>query len=105
MLNQNQQTMAQTYLFSKQSRDEVYDHDTSYCFRLRRGKGWLHLNKKATELIEHDDHFELRLADWYININHSGKFISQRIIRQEQCQELQEWYLKQKEYEKERANR
>ena len=73
--------MAQTYLFSKQSRDEVYDHDTSYCFRLRRGKGWLHLNKKATELIEHDDHFELRLADWYININHSGKFISQRILK------------------------
>ena len=97
--------MAQTYLFSKQSRDEVYDHDTSYCFRLRRGKGWLHLNKKATELIEHDDHFELILADWYININHSCKFISQRILRQEQCQELQEWYLKQKQYEKERANR
>ena len=46
--------MAQTYLFSKQSRDEVYDHDTSYCFR---------------------------------------------------CEELQEWFLKQKEYEKERANR
>ena len=54
--------MAQTYLFSKQSRDEVYDHDTSYCFRLRRGKGWLHLNKKATELIEHDDHFELKTS-------------------------------------------
>ena len=94
MLNQNQQTMAMTYLFSKQSRDEAYEHDTSYCFKLRRGKGWLHLNRKATKLIEHDDHFEVKLADWYINIG--DKFISQTIIRQEQCQELQEWYLKTK---------
>ena len=94
MLNQNQQIMATTYRFSKQSRDQVYEHDTSYCFKLRRGKGWLHLNRKATELIEHDDHFEVRLADWYINIG--DKFISQTIIRQEQCQELQEWYYKTK---------
>ena len=56
--------MATTYLFSKKSRDEAYEHDTSYCFKLRRGKGWLHLNRKATELIEHDDHFEVSLADW-----------------------------------------
>ena len=94
MLNQNQQIMATTYRFSKQSRDQVYEHDTSYCFKLRRGKGWLHLNRKATELIEHDDHFEVRLADWYINIG--DKFISQTIIRQEQCHELQEWYYKTK---------
>ena len=86
--------MATTYRFSKQSRDQVYEHDTSYCFKLRRGKGWMHLNRKATELIEHDDHFEVRLADWYINIG--DKFISQTIIRQEQCQELQEWYYKTK---------
>ena len=84
--------MAQTYLFSKQSRDQVYEHDTSYCFKLRRGKGWLHLNRKATELMEHDDHYEVRLADWYINVG--NKFISQTIIRQEQCQELHEWYYK-----------
>ena len=86
--------MAQIYLFSKQSRDQVYEQETSYCFKLRRGKGWLHLNRKATELIEQDDHYEVRLADWYINIG--DKFISQTIIRQEQCQELQEWYLKNK---------
>ena len=86
--------MAQIYLFSKQSRDQVYEQETSYCFKLRRGKGWLHLNRKATELIEHDDHYEVILADWYINIGH--KFISQTIIRQEQCQELQEWYFKNK---------
>jgi hypothetical protein len=86
--------MAQTYLFSERSRDEVYEHETSYCFKLRRGKGWLHLNRKATELLEHDDHYEVRLADWYINIG--DKFISQTIIRQEQCQELQEWYYKTK---------
>ena len=86
--------MAQTYLFSKQSRDEAYEHDTSYCFKLRRGKGWMHLNRKATELIEHDAHYEVRLADWYINVG--DKFISQTIIRQEQCQELQEWYYKTK---------
>ena len=70
--------MPQTYLFSKQSRDQVYEQETSYCFKLRRGKGWLHLNRKATELIEHDDHFEVRLADWYINIG--DKFISQDIL-------------------------
>ena len=86
--------MAQTYLFSKQSRDEVYEQETSYCFKLRRGKGWMHLNKKATQLIEHDDHYKVILADWYINIG--DKFISQTIIRQEQCQELQEWYFKNK---------
>ena len=86
--------MAQTYLFSKQSRDEAYEHETSYCFKLRMGKGWMHLNRKATELIEHDDHYEVRLADWYINVG--DKFISQTIIRQEQCQELQEWYFKNK---------
>ena len=86
--------MAMTYLFSKQSRDQVYEQETSYCFKLRRGKGWLHLNRKATELLEHDDHYEVRLADWYINIG--DKFISQTIIRQEQCQELQEWYYKTK---------
>ena len=97
--------MAQTYLFSKQSREEVYDHDTAYCFKLRRGKGWMHLNKKATKLIEHDDHYEVILQDWYISVYHSGKFIAQRILRQEQCQELQEWYLKQKENEKKGANR
>ena len=38
------------------------NHDTSYCFRLRRGKGLVTLKGKATELIEHDDHFELRLS-------------------------------------------
>ena len=48
--------MAQTYLFSKQSRDEAYEHDTSYCFKLRRGKGWMHLNRKAT-LIELNEEY------------------------------------------------
>ncbi len=43
--------METTYLFSKESREEIYDYDTAYCFRLRR-KGWIHLNKKATKLIE-----------------------------------------------------
>ena len=88
--------MTQTYLFSKESRDEVYDQETSYCFKLRRGKGWIHLNKKATELIEYDDHYEVILQDWYISVNHSGKYIAQRILRQEQCKELQEWYYKTK---------
>ncbi len=90
----NQQTIAmeKTYLFSKDSREEVYDLDTSYCFKLRRGKGWMHLNKKATKLVEHDDHYEVKLAEWYINIG--DKFITQTIIRQEQCQELEDHYIK-----------
>ncbi len=89
MLNLNQQKMETTYLFSKESRDEVYDHDTSYCFRLRR-KGWIHLNKKATKLIEHDDHYEVKLADWYINIG--DKFITETIARQDKCKDLQDYY-------------
>ena len=81
--------MAQTYLFSKESREEIYDYDTAYCFRLRR-KGWIHLNKKATKLIEHDDHFEVKLADWYINIG--DKFITETIARQDKCKDLQDYY-------------
>ena len=55
--------MVQTYLFSKETRDEHFDTDTSYAFRLRIGRGWLHLNKKAT-----------------------------KVIRQERCNDLQEFY-------------
>ena len=86
--------MGKTYLFSNDSREEVYDQDTSYCFKLRRGKGWMHLNKKATKLVEKDNHYEVTLADWYINIG--DKFITQTIIRQENCQELEDYYIKTK---------
>ena len=92
----NQQTIAmeKIYHFSKDSREKVYDLETSYCFKLRRGKGWMHLNKKATRLIEKENHFVVILADWYINIG--DKFITETIIRQEQCQELEDFYLKTK---------
>tara|TARA_R100001440_G_scaffold9072_1_gene17139 strand:- start:2368 stop:2637 length:270 start_codon:yes stop_codon:yes gene_type:complete len=86
--------MGKTYLFNKDSREEVYDQDTSYCFKLRRGKGWMHLNKKATKLVEKDNHYEVTLADWYINIG--DKFITQTIIRQENCQDLEDHYIKTK---------
>tara|TARA_R100000084_G_scaffold93612_1_gene47386 strand:+ start:869 stop:1141 length:273 start_codon:yes stop_codon:yes gene_type:complete len=86
--------MAKTYLFSKESREKVYDLETSYCFKLRRNKGWLHLNKKATKLVEKENHYEVTLADWYINIG--DKFITQTIIRQENCQELEDHYIKTK---------
>lgn len=86
--------MEKTYLFSKESREEVYDLETSYCFKLRRNKGWLHLNKKATKLVEKENHYEVTLADWYINIG--DKFITQTIIRQENCQELEDHYIKTK---------
>ena len=94
MLNQKMTVMEKTYLFSKESREKVYDQNTSYCFKLRRNKGWLHLNKKATKLVEKENHYEVTLADWYINIG--DKFITQTIIRQEQCQELEDFYLKTK---------
>jgi len=94
MLNQKTTAMGKTYLFNKDSREEVYDQDTSYCFKLRRGKGWMHLNKKATKLVEKDNHYEVTLADWYINIG--DKFITQTIIRQENCQELEDYYIKTK---------
>ena len=54
----------------------------------------MHLNRKATKLIEKENHYEVTLADWYINIG--DKFITQTIIRQEQCQELEDFYLKTK---------
>jgi len=94
MLNQKTIAMGKTYLFNKDSREEVYDQDTSYCFKLRRGKGWMHLNRKATKLVEKENHYEVTLADWYINIG--DKFITQTIIRQENCQELEDFYLKTK---------
>jgi len=94
MLNQKTTAMGKTYLFNKDSREEVYDQDTSYCFKLRRGKGWMHLNKKATKLVEKDNHYEVTLADWYINIG--DKFITQTIIRQENCQDLEDHYIKTK---------
>jgi hypothetical protein len=94
MLNQKTIAMAKTYLFSKESREKVYDLETSYCFKLRRNKGWLHLNKKATKLVEKENHYEVTLADWYINIG--DKFITQTIIRQENCQELEDHYIKTK---------
>jgi hypothetical protein len=91
--------MATTYLFRKQAREEVYDYDTSYCFKLPRGKGWLHLNKKATKLVEKDDCFEVTLAHWYIDLR--DKHIGAIMLRQDQCKELQENYYKYKElYEK-----
>ena len=69
--------MEQTYLFSKKSRDEAYDNDTSYSFKLRRGEGWMQLNKKATKLVEHDDYYEV---------------IGQTLTRQRRCEDLQEYY-------------
>jgi len=97
--------MAQTYLFSKKSREEAYDNDTSYSFKLRRGQGWMQLNKKATTLIEYDDYYEVILADWYINVG--DKFIAQSLTRQRYCQELQDYYnlLKKIKDDKERKNR
>ena len=83
--------MAMTYRFSKEDRDEVSDYDTSYAFRLYRGQGWLHLNRKATQLIEKDDHYEVILEDWYINIG--DKHIPETLERQRKCNELQEYYL------------
>jgi hypothetical protein len=94
MLNQKTIAMGKTYLFNKDSREEVYDLETSYCFKLRRGKGWMHLNKKATKLVEKENYYEVTLADWYINIG--DKFITQTIIRQENCQELEDFYFKTK---------
>ena len=94
MLNQKTIVKEKIYHFSKDSREKVYDLETSYCFKLRRGKGWMHLNKKATRLIEKENHFVVILADWYINIG--DKFITETIIRQEQCQELEDFYLSQK---------
>ena len=82
--------MSMTYRFNKNSRDKVYDYETSYCFKVPCD-GWLHLNRKATKLIEHDDHFEVILADWYVN-HPDGKYILESVKRREKCEKIQKVY-------------
>lgn len=87
------------YRFRKEDRDESADFDTSYSFRNRANyrKRWFTLNKKATTIVEKEDHLEVHLQDWYINANHNGKFNEQAYDRQYHCEELQKYYLKEKQ--------
>ena len=89
-----------TYRFRKKDRCEMHDFDTSYSFRNRAAnefrKRWFTLNKKATTLIEHEDHFEVILQDWYINANHNGKFNEGAYDRQFYCEALNELYEQEK---------
>ena len=91
------------YRFNKNSRDEVYDYETSYCFKVPCD-GWVHLNRKATKLIEHDDHFEVILADWYVN-NPDGKYIIESVKRRDKCEKIQRVYEVAKELENDRKNK
>ena len=72
------------------------DLATGYSFRNRsvdrHKKRWFTLNKKITTLIEHDDHYEVQLPDWYINANHNGKFNEHAYERQMHCQDLNDLY-------------
>ena len=82
--------MAQIYHFSKNRRDESSDFETSFAFKLPLGRGWLHLNKKATLLEEYDDYIKVTIQDWYIN--NSEKFIDESIKRRSQCELLHKDY-------------
>ena len=94
------------YRFRKQDREEMMDFDTSYSFRNRAenalNKRWFTLNKKATTIVEKEDHLEVTLQDWYINANHNGKFNEGAYERQHYCNELQERYYEEK---KQQANK
>lgn len=83
--------MAQIYHFSKFRRDEDSDFDTSFAFKLPRQKGWLHLNRKATQLEEYDDYVKVTIQDWYIN--NSEKFIDESIKRRLNCELLHNEYI------------
>ena len=92
MLNQKMIAMPKTYLISKRRRKEHADYETSYCFGNVIGK-WLQFNKKATTLLECDDHFKVTFADWYIDVNHNDKYIDSIIKRQYECERLEEEYF------------
>ena len=95
------------YHFRKEDREELMDFDTSYSFRNRAenalNKRWFTLNKKATTIVEKEDHLEITLADWYINVNHNGKFNSGAYERQHYCNRLQEYYTQQKQAKDEKS--
>ena len=84
----------------------MMDFDTSYSFRNRAenalNKRWFTLNKKATTIVEKEDHLEVTLQDWYINANHNGKFNPQAFDRQHYCKTLEECYYEEK---KQQANK
>ncbi len=88
------------YRFRKQDRDEAADFETSYSFKrqgptkYKRGGKWFTLNKKATTIIEREDHLEIQIQDWYINCNHNGKYNDQAYARQLDCEDCQAEYLK-----------
>jgi hypothetical protein len=90
-----------TYRFSKEDREEMMDFETSYSFRNRAenalNKRWFTLNKKATTIVEKEDHLEVTLQDWYINARHNGKFNAGAHERQHYCNRLQEYYEQEKD--------
>lgn len=87
------------YRFRKKDRDEQWDFETAYAFR-RQGPGkygnggrWFNLNKKATTIIERDDHLEIQIQDWYIQSNWNGKHNEHAIKRQIDCEYCEAEYL------------
>lgn len=82
--------MAQIYHFSKRRREKSYDYETSFCFKLPLGRGWLHLNKKATQLQTFDDYIKVTIQDWYIM--NSDKHIVDNVVRRSNCELLQDEY-------------
>jgi hypothetical protein len=94
-----------TYLFSKENRDERSDFETSYAFKVP-AMGWLHLNKKAVVLNEYEDHYEVVIADWYLD-NPYNKIIHESIKRRLKCERLQEHYLtlKKRKYDQDGENK
>ena len=88
------------YRFRKQDRDEQWDFETAYAFR-RQGPGkygnrgkWFNLNKKATTIVERDDHLEIQVQDWYIQSEWNGKYNEQAYTRQIDCEYCEAEYLK-----------
>ena len=83
-----------TFRFKKEAWDKAHDFDTSYAFItpwLNQQSKWVSFNKKATQIIEHPGHLEVRVAKWYIDINHP-KYGDACQDRFDICRELQKKY-------------
>ena len=76
------------YLFKKESWLKQKDLKTAFCFEVDNfHNNRMYLNKKATKLIERENHIEVNIADWYLK--NSGSYKTENIERMLNCEQLQ----------------
>ena len=82
MKNHQSQNNRMICHFNKLAWKRGMDYDDSHCFRTSLGgRNIISFNKKFTKIIEHDDHIEVHIDDWYITPK-SGKYMEQTMDRQ-----------------------